>query len=147
MLAYLNGHLLIRLVQSSGTVRKGLGLKFLGETRSSDEERRYIADVRIKGFTLRGMHVWTVRGGNGYGANCFCFLRSLISLKFRTILRYAGEPGRYQIMLGGPSIDYAKLSANKDIPTLQNEFNTVSKRDDIEILEVIQQSDYRQVNW
>lgn len=50
-------------------------------------------------------------------------------------------------MLGGPSIDYAKLSANKDIPTLQKEFNTVSKRDDIEILEVIQQSDYRQVNW
>lgn len=147
MLAFPNGHLLIRFVQSSGTVRKGLGLKFLGETRSSDEERRYIADVRIKGFTLRGMHVWTVRGGNGYGANCFCFLRSLISLKFRTILRYAGEPGRYQIMLGGHSIDYAKLSANKDIPTLQNEFNTVSKRDDIEILEVIQQSDYRQVNW
>lgn len=78
MLAYPNGHLLIRLVQSSGTVRKGLGLKFLGETRNSDEERRYIADVRIKGFTLRGMHVWTVRGGNGYGANCFCSLRSLI---------------------------------------------------------------------
>jgi len=107
------------------TVRKVLGLEFLGETRDSDEERRYIADVRIRGFTLRGMHVWNVRGGNG------------------TILRYAGEPRRYQIMLGGPSIDYAKLSANKNIPTLQNEFNNVTNRDDIEILEVIRQSDYR----
>ena len=40
-----------------GTVRKALGLSFIGETRES--EKRYIADVRLKGFSEKDLHFFT----------------------------------------------------------------------------------------
>ena len=48
---------LFKLHDVVGTVRKALGLSFVGETRES--EKRYIADVRLKGFSEKDLHFFT----------------------------------------------------------------------------------------
>lgn len=40
-------------------------------------------------------------------------------------------------------MDYTLLAANKDAQTLQNEFRKLTKRDDIQLLEVFWQGEWR----
>ena len=46
-------------------------------------------------------------------------------------------------MLGGHNVDFAKLNANKDVPTLQEEFWKLTNLTDIEFLEVLWQAEWR----
>lgn len=45
--------------------------------------------------------------------------------------------------MGGPSVDYTLLATNKVVQTLQHEFRNLTKRDDIQLLEVFWQSEWR----
>lgn len=40
-------------------------------------------------------------------------------------------------------MDYTLLATNKDVQTLQNEFRKLTKRDDIQLLEVFWQGEWR----
>lgn len=90
-----------------------------------------LREVRIFGVNLAATRTLTAR------------LVSVFLYTSRAFLRYAGEPGRYQILMGGPSVDYTLLATNKDVQTLQNEFRKLTKRDDIQLLEVFWQGEWR----
>lgn len=45
--------------------------------------------------------------------------------------------------MGGPSVDHTLLATNKDVQALQHEFRNLTKRDDIQLLEVFWQGEWR----
>lgn len=122
----------------TGTVRRQLGIEFRGEAREA--EKTYLADVRIQAFPTSGIHAW-----GAFGVDlCVCDIsiqhNIIIESVFSCNVMYAGEPGRYQLIMGGASTDFASLTSDKNLQALQSEVRKKTKRDDIEITEILRQA-------
>ncbi|KAH8110153.1 FAD binding domain-containing protein [Phellopilus nigrolimitatus] len=113
------------------TVRKVLGLDFVGETR--EEGMMYIVDARVEGIKIEGFE--GERRENLY----FFGDRK----KKMLVLRSTAEPGHFQLIFAGTEVDITTLKARRDQETVQNQLNDITQRTDLKITDVTWQNEWR----
>ncbi|EKM55693.1 uncharacterized protein PHACADRAFT_256501 [Phanerochaete carnosa HHB-10118-sp] len=99
------------------TVRKSLGVDFIGETREGGV--MFIVDCVVEGIEGNNdFYVW------GDTATAF------------TGIVHTGLDQEFQLFLSGPNLDYATLKAECSLEVLQKEFSRASGRNDLVIKEI-----------
>ncbi|EJC99071.1 uncharacterized protein FOMMEDRAFT_161302 [Fomitiporia mediterranea MF3/22] len=96
------------------TVRKVMGVNFLGETR--EEERMHVVDARIEGLDVdSNIRIW----GNQKTAT--------------VSLRQTTEPGLFQVVFAGPEARHNFLKAHNDPQAIQDELHRITNRTDLRV--------------
>ncbi|EKM55694.1 uncharacterized protein PHACADRAFT_94045, partial [Phanerochaete carnosa HHB-10118-sp] len=94
------------------TVRKSLGVKFVGETR--EEGVMFVVDCVVEGINGNSdLHAW------GDTTSAFA------------AVRHTGTGQVFQVILSGPDVDYATLKNERSLEALQKALNKVTGRNDL----------------
>ncbi|KAH8110152.1 FAD binding domain-containing protein [Phellopilus nigrolimitatus] len=113
------------------TVRKVLGLNFVGETR--EEGMMYIVDARVEGINLEGLE-------GERRVNLYCFGDRK---KKTAMLLTTSEPGRFQMLFAGPEVDFTTLKARGDHEAIQDLLKDITQRTDIMVSDITWQCEWR----
>ncbi|KAH8110151.1 FAD binding domain-containing protein [Phellopilus nigrolimitatus] len=113
------------------TVRKVLGLNFVGETR--EEGMMYIVDARVEGINIEGPE------GERRASLYFFGDRK----KKMAGLRGTARPGHFQIVFAGNEVDITTLKARGDKEAIQTLLNDITQRTDIKITDITWQNEWR----
>ncbi|EKM55701.1 uncharacterized protein PHACADRAFT_195746 [Phanerochaete carnosa HHB-10118-sp] len=99
------------------TVRKSLGINFVGETREGGV--MFVVDCVVEGIDGNNdLYLW------GDATSAFASIR------------HTGTGQEFQMILSGPDVDYATLKAERSLEALQKEFSRVSGRADLVVTEI-----------
>ncbi|EJC99073.1 uncharacterized protein FOMMEDRAFT_161305 [Fomitiporia mediterranea MF3/22] len=106
------------------SVRKAMGVNFLGETREGD--RLHIVDARIEGLDVDSdLRFW----GNQKTA--------------MVTLRQTAEPGLFQMLFSGSEIRHDFLKAHNDAQAIQDELHRTTNRTDLRVTEITWHGEWR----